>query len=174
MSHIIPTIDNGYFFTPGCNVHIHVSNECKDYVGVFHKHEFIEIVYILSGKAKHFIDKNEYDIKKGDVSVINPGEAHAFIANNECEEEFLAYDLMFTPDFIDSSLLRGGDFSLLSDSFLFHSLFHDDESSQNRYNLIDGCGYEVGSVFDKIYHEYKMPFIRKYRIHHFRAYRHFK
>ena len=154
MSITVSTIDKEYFFNPGYNVHIHISNECKDYVGVLHNHEFIEVVYIISGKAKHVIDQNEYRINKGDISIINPGESHAFYADKECEEEFLAYDLMFTPDFLDSSLFEGGDFSLLSDSFLFYSLFHDD-ISKNNYNLIEGCGYELESVFDKIYHEYK-------------------
>ena len=43
-------IEKSYFFRPGINVHIHRSEECKEYVGVLHKHKFIEMVYILSDR----------------------------------------------------------------------------------------------------------------------------
>lgn len=148
-------IEKDFFFKQHNNVHIHVSDECRDYVGVLHKHKFIEVVYIISGRAKHIIDQKEYFVKKGDVSVINADETHAFMADETCEEAFLAYDLMFTPDFIDNACLAGDDFSRLSDSFLFYSLFPDDKEFKERFNLIPNCRYELGSVFEKIYAEYK-------------------
>ena len=155
MSDNIVTLKKDYFFKQNNNVHIHISNECKEFVGVLHKHEFIEIVYIISGRAKHIIGDNEYYVKKGDVSVINVNETHAFIADTTCNEEFLAYDLMFTPEFLDSSCLSNDDFSLLADSFLFYSLFPDEIGFKERFNLISNCNREFGSIFEKIYTEYK-------------------
>ncbi len=155
MTEKIAIIDKDYFFKQNQSVHIHISNECKEYVGVPHKHKFIEIVYILSGRAKHIIDDKEYFVKKGDISVINSEEVHAFLADPECQEDFLAYDLMFTPEFLDNSCLASDDFSLLGNSFLFYSLFPDETGFKERFNLIPNCGYELGSVFEKIYSEYK-------------------
>ncbi len=155
MADEIAIIHKDYFFTQNQSVHIHISNECKEYVGVPHKHKFIEIVYIISGRAKHIIDDNEYFVKKGDISVINSEESHVFLADPDCEEEFLAYDLMFTPDFLDRSELTSDDFSLIGNSFLFYSLFPDETGFKERFNLIPNCGYDIGSTFEKIYNEYK-------------------
>lgn len=148
-------IEKSYFFRPGVNVHIHRSDECKEYVGVLHKHKFIEMVYILSGRAKHIIDGHKYTVEKGDVSVINADEAHVFHADKTCADPFLAYDLMFTPEFLDSTVIGGDDFSLLADSFLFNSLFPDEENTKARFNLVVGCNFEIGTIFEKIYTEYK-------------------
>ncbi|MBQ9975031.1 MAG: helix-turn-helix domain-containing protein [Clostridia bacterium] len=150
----VATIKKDYFFKHN-PVHIHLSNECSEYVGVLHKHKFVEVVYIISGRAKHIIDSKEYYVKKGDVSVINCDEAHAFIEDKEYGEKFLAYDLMFTPDFLDNSCLSSDDFSLLSSSFLFFSMFPDEKGFKERFNFIPNCSYELGLVFEKIYREYK-------------------
>lgn len=155
MSKEIPLIQKEDLFSGNDSVHIHLSNEFKDYVGVLHKHKFIEIVYIISGKAKHIINENEYLVKKGDISVINPYEAHAFLADSNYGEEFVAYDLMFTPDFLDKACLESDDFSHLSDSFMFYSLFPNEKEFKERFNLVPNCHYDLESVFEKIYNEYQ-------------------
>ncbi|MBO5453406.1 MAG: AraC family transcriptional regulator [Clostridia bacterium] len=43
-----------------------------------HTHEFIEIVYILSGEGKHFIDEHEYEVSSGSLLFINYGQVHSF------------------------------------------------------------------------------------------------
>lgn len=152
----IPVISKEQLFRQSSNIHIHLSTELEEFVGVMHKHKFIEIVYVVSGKAKHVIGEREYSVKRGDVSIINPDEAHAFVPDREFSSEpFVAYDLMFTPDFVDSSCLSDDGFSKLGKSFLFYSLFPDSGDFKERFNLIADCGYELGSVFEKIYDEYK-------------------
>lgn len=155
MTNEVAVINKDYFFKQNQSVHIHISNECKEYVGVLHKHKFIEIVYIISGRAKHIIDDKEYFVKKGDISVINSEESHVFLADPDCDEEFLAYDLMFTTDFLDKTELASDDFSLIGNSFLFYSLFPDETQFKERFNLIPNCGYDIGATFEKIYNEYK-------------------
>lgn len=150
----IPVLNEDYFFRPGCGVHIQRSSECMEYVGVLHKHTFVEIVYIISGRAKHVLGDNTYWVQKGDVVVINPNEAHAFLEDKDCPETFLAYDLMFTPDFIDRQCLQGDDFSALADSFLFLSLFPEDHAISSKLYLIPQCSYDLYSMFDKVYFEY--------------------
>lgn len=143
------------FFRKNESVYIHRSNEFDKYIGVMHKHEFIEVVYVVSGRAKHIIDGKEYHVKAGDISVINRMEEHCFCADEKSDEEFSTYDLMFTPDFLNDTLLDGEDFSTLSKSFLFYSLFPDKNGYIKRLNLIKNCNFEFGSIFDKIYNEYK-------------------
>ncbi len=154
MSDQIVTIEKDFFFKPNVDVHIHYSNDCKDFLGTLHRHKFIEVVYVLSGRATHYIGDKTYTVKKGDVSIINSNEVHAFVADSDCSEMFLTYDLMFTPNFLDMHALAGDDFSALSDSFLFYSLFPNEQDFKERFNLIPGCSYEIGSVFEQIHREY--------------------
>ena len=46
-----------------------------------HTHEFIEIVYILSGTGKEWIDGKEYPVSDGSLMFINYGQTHAFCAD---------------------------------------------------------------------------------------------
>lgn len=151
----VPVFTREDFFRDNESVYIQLSDEFKEYVGIVHKHEFIEIVYIISGRATHIVDGKSYQVKKGDISVINRKEEHCFFADEEYEEKFIAYDLMFTPDFLNNDILSGEDFSILSNSFLFYSLFPDENGYIRRLNLIENCNFEFGSIFDKIYYEYK-------------------
>ena len=34
---------------------------------LIHKHNFLELIYILSGNATHYIDNIEYQVSKGDL-----------------------------------------------------------------------------------------------------------
>lgn len=150
----IPIIEKDTFFQRNSNVHIHRSSESAEFIGILHKHTFVEVVYVISGGAQHILGENCYDVKRGDVVVIDPNEIHTFIADKSCEEPFLTYDLMFTPDFIDKSCLGGDAFSALADSFLFYSLFQENPLYRSSLYLIPHCGYDLYTVFDKIYYEY--------------------
>ena len=43
-----------------------------------HCHEFIEIVYVLSGAATERVDESSYEVERGDVIFINYGSHHAY------------------------------------------------------------------------------------------------
>lgn len=43
-----------------------------------HAHDFIELVYVVHGKGRHRINRDEYEVRPGDVFAIMPGESHAF------------------------------------------------------------------------------------------------
>ncbi len=47
-------------------------------VVAFHKHDFGELVFILDGSGVHITEKEEYQLKRGDVFVINGELAHGF------------------------------------------------------------------------------------------------
>ena len=36
-------------------------------MNIMHKHDFIEITYVLDGKGKHAVGNNQYEIYKGDL-----------------------------------------------------------------------------------------------------------
>ena len=151
--HGVPIFTAENTFRPGESVYIHLSTDFPEFVGRLHKHEFIEIVYVISGSAVHETAGGSYTVSRGDVVIVNYDTPHAF-HEVPSDETFTAYDLMFTPDFLDTSLIRAGDFNEMCSSFLFYSLFPAQEAIGPDVHLA-GSSYGVfGELFNKIYLEY--------------------
>ena len=143
------------FFRPGEHVQIQLSNEFPDYVGVIHQHKFIEVVYILSGTATHYISGKTSPVKRGDLFIINMDTPHAFMPDESNPEDFVAYDLMFTPEFFDQSLTGENALEALNDSFMFYSLVRGKQRYQP-YFSVSGSNYTLfGELFHKIYLEHR-------------------
>lgn len=149
----IPIFTAQSAFRKGESVYIHMSADFPEFVGVLHKHEFIEIVYVISGSAVHETASGSYTVTKGDVVIVNYDTPHAFHAV-EGKEPFTAYDLMFTPDFLDTSLIRASDFNEMCSSFLFYSLFPEEATIGPDVHLSDSSYGVFGELFHKIYMEY--------------------
>lgn len=114
-----------------------------------HAHDFIEIVYIASGKGVHRIGRNQYTVSKGNLFVINYNVPHEFIPENE----LLVYNCIFTPDFLDYSLVSSKDFSSITHHFLFRSLFPEKEISDD-IMLLNLDNWAIEEICDKMYREY--------------------
>ncbi len=149
----VPVITEQDIFRPGEDVYIQLSTQYPDFIGVIHKHTFIEIVYILSGSATHIIGDRSVPASKGDLFIINYDTPHTFVHNEDSDEPLIAYDLLFTPSFFDSSLLNSVFFESISSSFLFYSLFPEQQIASDVH--ISGSSYSVfGELFNKMYLEF--------------------
>ena len=73
-----------------------------------HSHDFLELVYITSGKAKHVRDKCEQVVQKGDYLVIDYRSEHSYMA---LTDDFAIINCLFLPELIDSSLIHCKSFS---------------------------------------------------------------
>lgn len=149
----VAVIPKDSFFRPDENVFIHISSDCSEYVGVPHKHKYIEIAYVFSGTAIHETPTSAYKVSKGDVIIVNYDTTHAFY-EVESEEPFKAYDLMFTLDFFDYSLVQANDFKELFSSIFFYSLFPEEKVIGPEIHLSGTNFHEFGNLFNKIYLEY--------------------
>ncbi len=58
-----------------------------------HIHDFIELVYVISGNAIHEMSGNRYEIKSGDVFVIEPQIAHSYFGDGH--EKSLVFNVLF-------------------------------------------------------------------------------
>lgn len=149
----VPVFIGESYFAPGENVFIQMSSENLAYVGVPHKHTFIEIVYVVSGSAVHEANGRRYPVKKGDLVIVNNETVHAFHPNENEADPFQAYDLMFMPDFFDVSAGSTDLYSILSSSFLFYSVSQDEPLGPDLH-----CSslsfHEINDTFGKIYTEY--------------------
>ena len=130
---------NKYFFT-------HLSTDYTEYEGRLHSHEFAEISHIVSGEAEHEISGNKYRVHRGDVIVIKRGVPHTF-RPIDCGEPFVAYDLMFTEDFILDGRLDTYCSSVRTELF--------DDTVEYKDIHLSGVGYQqFGELFDRIYSEF--------------------
>lgn len=149
----VPVITEKDIFRPGEKVFIHMSSQHPEFIGVIHKHTFIEIVYVISGSATHIVGNRSVPATKGDLFIINHNTPHTFLENKDGPDPWIAYDLSFTPGFLDASLLDNMRFASISPSFLFYSLFPEEQTVPDVH--ISGSSYSAfGELFNKIYMEY--------------------
>lgn len=154
----VPVITEQDVFRPGENVFIQASGrenpgKCKEFLGVVHKHTFIELVYVVSGHATHLVGDRTFPATKGDLFIINYDTPHAFFYDENDAEPFVGYDLLFTPGFLDTSLLDSVRFESINSSFLFYSLFPGKQVGPDVH--ISGSSYNsFGDLFNKIYQEF--------------------
>ena len=137
-------------------VYVNRSDELKEYCGVIHRHDFIEIAYVIEGNGIHVVGDREYEILKGDLFVINYDTPHGFFAGKGRGTEPVVYNCDFMPEFLDSSLFTGIHFQDTASSFLFKSLFPDDCLPTPDLRLRDVQFNEIGDLFDRMYREYKL------------------
>ena len=142
------------YFKNGEQVYIHIDCSDSEYSGVMHKHDFIEIVFVISGRARHAIGEMIYEVKKGDLIIVNYGVPHAFTPIDDGEELFSTYDLLFTTELFEITGIGKYDFASLANSYLFYTLFSDSAIGENSLNLIRSDSKEFASLFEKIYVEY--------------------
>ncbi|MFC4779512.1 helix-turn-helix domain-containing protein [Paenibacillus sp. GCM10023252] len=64
-----------------------------------HSHEFIELVYVISGKAAHEMEGHHYHITSGDVFVLEPHASHSYRGSDS--DKTTVYNVL-----IDLSLLK--------------------------------------------------------------------
>lgn len=65
-----------------------------------HTHEFIEFVYILSGKGQHKINNVGYEVERGDTVFINIGQTHSFQSVGEMKY----VNCILLPEFMSNEL----------------------------------------------------------------------
>lgn len=135
-----PILHGSELFTNEQRISVTLSSAVPEYLGVVHSHDFIEIVYVISGRAKQITDKQTSFVSKGDLIILNFQTPHAFVAEENPQDPFLAYDLGFNPDFLDDSLAACSYFEDIHASFLLSSL--------QPSSAVVPCINLSGSVFD--------------------------
>ena len=65
-----------------------------------HTHDFMEFVYMQSGKSLHTVNGAEYPMSGGDLLIINYGEVHCFTADPQAEYN----NILIKPSLLDKSL----------------------------------------------------------------------
>ena len=90
---------------------IHIFSSKRNRPEPIHTHDFIEIIYILSGTATHVINNQDYSVRHGDLLFLNYGSTHAFSTDGE----FSYINICFSPETLGQTVVTPENaFSLLS------------------------------------------------------------
>lgn len=87
------------FIADGSSIGVFFSSE--RYNEPLHYHDFIELIYIFSGSAEHYIDGEIYSVEHGDMLFINYGSLHSFTSR----EGFSHYNICFSPETVGKSII---------------------------------------------------------------------
>ena len=68
-----------------------------------HDHDFVEVVFIIEGAGRHYINGEEFTVKAGDLLFINYGCTHAFALDGK---PLIAYNLMIRVDYFTRNMIR--------------------------------------------------------------------
>src|SRR5690625_4697002 len=125
----------------------------SDNIPPAHSHEFIELVYVVKGKAKHVFEGKSYPIKTNDVFIINPGEIHTF--DIEPEDTLEIINCLFISTFIEDSLLKELGVSQSMDFFYIHPFLDNVERFHHFINVDGNYASRLLSIFEGMIDEYK-------------------
>lgn len=113
-----------------------------------HTHDFIEIVYILSGSGKQQIDDKTYDVSSGSLLFINYGQTHAFTS-----EDMLYYNLMIKPEAVSSKIISTNNaFEILS--LTAFEEFKDADTTCPFIEFTRNTRLSIERIFDEMHKEY--------------------
>ncbi|MCY9669192.1 AraC family transcriptional regulator [Paenibacillus alginolyticus] len=118
-----------------------------------HSHDFIELVYLVSGNADHVFEGEAYPIKAGDVFIINPGEVHTY--RTLPGERIEIINCLFTPELIHESLLKELGVSQSMDYFYVHPFLDKRERFHHRLNLHSAAAGRVLQLMESIMAEWE-------------------
>ena len=105
-----------------------------------HIHDFIEIVYVINGKAKEYINKTMFKVSRGDLLFINYGSTHSF----EPQGKFEYINIGFKPEVLVDRITD-------ENAFMFMLLTNFNEIRQNDEKLFNFSGKErreIENLFD--------------------------
>jgi AraC-like DNA-binding protein len=91
-----------------------------------HWHDYLQIALCTEGKGKYIFTHDEYDIKAGDLFIIDNFESHAAIAEQDGHVKFLF--VIFLPELIATPGCRQFDFEYLS------PFWYDAKTFRNKIN----------------------------------------
>ena len=120
-----------------------------DAIDMPHTHEFIEIVYVLSGTMKHNINGVLYEAGAGDILLMNRGCVHGF----DVDGSFSYINILFSPEIINAdSVTPDNAFSVLALT-AFDEL--KGESEFGKLSFLGAERREIENIVFSMLHEYQ-------------------
>lgn len=151
-----PMLKGNTLFREGELIYVNKSDELREYCNRIHRHDFIEIIYVIEGSGIHIVGEKEYKTSVGDLFIINYNIPHGFFPEKKGTPSPTVYNCVFMPEFLDTSLIASYNFQDITSSFLFNSLFPEDFQAGPDLKLKGAEFKEIGGLFSRMYSEYKL------------------
>ncbi|MBE1442518.1 MULTISPECIES: AraC family transcriptional regulator [unclassified Paenibacillus] len=124
-----------------------------EHVPLLHGHDFVELVYVVRGEAQHVFEGSFYDIRSGDVFIINPGEVHTYSIKPGKEIEII--NCLFLSDLIQGKWLQELGVSQSMDYFYVHPFLDKRERFHRCLNLNGQDATRTQFLLETIIHEFE-------------------
>ena len=111
-----------------------------------HDHDFVEIVYIIEGSSRHYINDEEFEVKAGDLLFINYGCTHAFHIHGK----MVAYNLMIRVDYFTKNMIKADNFFYMLALTSFEKIQHELNSKSPLVSFKLGEQEEMINLFRNI------------------------
>jgi AraC family L-rhamnose operon transcriptional activator RhaR len=116
-----------------------------------HRHDFVEIAYIASGKGFHYVEEKVVPVFKGDIFLLPVGSSHVFRpASLQSKERLTVYNCIFSPLLLDK--LDTAFVSSLSLSILLQPSDMTETAQFYWFRDLDG---RILEIFETMYEEFK-------------------
>lgn len=150
-----PLLSGSELFRAGEQAYINRSDESwQDYMNLLHRHDFIEIAYVISGAGLHQVGDKQYATRKGDLFIINHDVAHGFFPDADHPAP-IVYNCVFLPAFLDAALLQSAQFDHATSSWLSRTLTPEAGATEADLRLTGTQYKEIGALFTQMHEEYK-------------------
>lgn len=109
-----------------------------------HTHTFIELAYVVKGKAKHHMLGKDTVIGAGDYFIVDFSTKHAY--DQIGEEPLQIINCIFMPEFVDNTLKGCKNFNVIMENYLIHrsdGTIYIDPSNRIFHD-------ENGEIFDRL------------------------
>ena len=88
------------FFTNGIDLYVCKHKKSPIHSTALHRHDFAELAYTYSGKARHIVNNVTYPVERGTLIFINYNSEHEIIVDETVEQ----VDILLSPRFISNEL----------------------------------------------------------------------
>ncbi|GAA3413370.1 AraC family transcriptional regulator [Paenibacillus hodogayensis] len=116
-----------------------------------HGHEFVELIYVESGQATHLFQDISYQVRAGDIFIINPGEVHGYDIQDD--QQIVVTNCLFDPGFIPTALLRELHLSDTLDFFYVQPFLNKESRFHHKLNLRGSIEDVVRSSLKELHQE---------------------
>ena len=139
--------------------YIDLVNEQKIVVDIFdgqsvrrHSHKFLELSYVLDGKARHTTEGITTVISKGDYFIIDYNRHHEY--QQIGEQPFVVMNCLFLPSLIDETLTGCEALSEVVKNYLIKLDFYQVQDHPTNFIYHDDNGW-IGTLFQQLHREYE-------------------
>lgn len=119
----------------------------------YHEHDFLELAYVLDGKAEHFVNDTSFIISKGDYFIVDYGVKHKYKKLNE-NGKLKIMNCLFSPQLIDETLKNCRRFEDVTNHYLINFNMRNLETNPTKFLYQDTDG-EILKVLKRMLAEYE-------------------